>query len=75
MGMAGQGRPVAAAPGRSLSCDYRVCEGRGSGDNRDAKVSVCMFLWVLTTGCVHAWQRKIAGTAMLKKQPKGKIQG
>lgn len=76
MGMEGQG-PVAAAHGRSLSRDYRVCAGPRGADHRDvlAGVSVCMHVCVWALDSDHrvcaCLAEKIAGTAMLKKTTTG----
>lgn len=52
MGMEGQGQPVAAAHGRSLSCDYRVCCSPRGFDHRDTLARVkCIHVCM----CVCVW--------------------
>lgn len=69
MGMEGQGQPVAAAHGRSLSRDYRVCAVHGgliTGIRWQESVYVCVCVHdsdhrVCLCECVYAWQRKLLG--------------
>lgn len=72
----GQGQPAAAAHGRSLSYDYRVCAGHGGliiGMRWQESVCGCVCVWALDSDhrvCVRLAE-KIAGTAMLKKTTTG----
>lgn len=86
MAMEGQGQPVAAAHGRSLSRDYRVCAVHGgliTGMHWQEAACACVCVWAQDSDhrvclcecvCVRLAE-KIAGTAALKKQPQGKMQG
>lgn len=82
MGMEGQGQPVAAAHGRSLNHNYRVCCSLQGFDHRDTlvRVKLCARVCVCACACVCGHriigcvcvacvclEEKLAGTAGLKK--------